>query len=93
MRWTETWRSGYGPFVRHPDAVERLAAAAGRLVRRGVWPDEESVCRLLAVADRQASAAMWLAVHMTHARRVDTSGAALPAEAFKDEPQGLREDR
>lgn len=88
MRWAETWRGGYGPFVRSPETVERLASAAGRLVRRGVWPDEESVYRLLAAADRLASAAMWLVAHMTYARRVDLSGSALPAEAFKAEPQG-----
>ncbi|MBB3873113.1 hypothetical protein [Brevundimonas mediterranea] len=88
MRWAETWRGGYGPLVRSPETVERLAATTDRLVRRGVWPDEESVHRLLAAADRLASAALWLVAHMTYARRVDLSGATLPAEAFKAAPEG-----
>lgn len=88
MRWAETWRGGYGAFVRSPETVERLAAAAERLVRRGAWPDEEAVYRLVAAADRLASAAMWMVAHMTYARRVDLSGAALPAEAFKASPEG-----
>lgn len=88
MRWAETWRGGYGAFVRSPETVERLAAATERLVRRGAWPDEESVYRMLAAADRLASAAMWVVAHMTYARRVDLSGAALPAEAFKSSPEG-----
>ena len=61
---------------------------AQRLVRRGLSPDEESVYRLVAAADRLASAGMWLVPHMTYARRVDLSGAPLPAEAFKVLPEG-----
>lgn len=68
MRWAETWRGGYGAFVRSPETVERLAAATERLVRRGAWPDEESVYRMLAAADRLASAAMWVVAHMTYFR-------------------------
>lgn len=83
MRWAETWRGGYGPFVRNPETVERLASAAGRLVRRGVWSDEEAVYRLLAAADRLASAAMWLVAHMTYARRVDLSGSAPASRSWR----------
>ncbi len=88
ITWAETWKPGYGPLVRQADTVTRIEDMAQRLVRRGVWPDEESVYRLVAAADRLASAGMWLVAHMTYARRVDLSGAPLPTEAFKDLPEG-----
>jgi phosphoketolase len=88
QKWADDWTGGFGLLRREPATVERIAALADRLVRRGVWPDTESVYRVLAAADRLTRAAMWLVVHMTYARRVDLSGAGLPAESFKDDPEG-----
>jgi|TARA_R110002012_G_scaffold60635_2_gene158730 phosphoketolase len=84
----DMWKSGYGPLTRRAETVARVEDMAQRLVRRGLWHDEESVYRLVAAADRLASAGMWLVAHMTYARRVDLSGAPLPSEAFKDPPEG-----
>lgn len=86
--WAETWRGGYGVISRTPETVARVEALAGRLVARGIWSDADSIYRILAAADRLARAAMWVVVHMTYARRVDLSGAPLPAEAFKPSPEG-----
>jgi phosphoketolase len=88
QKWVDDWTGGFGLLRRDPATVERIASLAERLVQRGVWPDTESVYRVLAAADRLTRAAMWLVVHMTYARRVDLSGAALPAESFKDDPEG-----
>jgi phosphoketolase len=86
--WIELWAPGYGPLHRTQGTADRIDALARRLVARRVWPDRESVYRVLAAADRLASAAMWLVAHMTYAQRVDLSGGALPAEAFKAQPEG-----
>ena len=86
--WIDLWTPGYGPLHRDPATIERIDALAARLVSRRVWPDRESVYRIFAAADRLTSAAMWLVAHMTYARRVDLTGAALPAEAFKAQPEG-----
>ncbi len=86
--WVDQWRPGYGPLRREAATVERIDALAARLVKRGAWSDEETVYRVLAAADRLASAAMWVVGHMTYARKVDLSGAPLAAEAFKAVPEG-----
>ncbi|MCP5333423.1 MAG: xylulose 5-phosphate 3-epimerase [Pseudomonadales bacterium] len=79
----ETWRKGYGPITHNEETIERVAALAtsGRI-------DPGALYRILAAADRLTSAAMWTVVHMTYARRVDLSGAPLPADAFKPTPEG-----
>ncbi|MFC3068448.1 phosphoketolase family protein [Phenylobacterium soli] len=87
-KWADDWTRGFGLLRRDPATIERIAVLVERLVQRGVWPDPESVYRVLAAADRLTRAAMWLVVHMTYARRVDLSGAPLPEEAFKDDPEG-----
>lgn len=86
--WASEWRRGYGLLKRDPVTLERVEALAGRLVSRGLWPDSDAVYRVLAAADRLARAAMWVVVHMTYARRMDFSGAQLPADAFKLTPEG-----
>ena len=86
--WIELWTPGHGPLHRDQATVDRIDALAARLIARRAWPDRESVYRVLAAADRLASAAMWLVAHMTYAQRVDTSGEALPADAFKAQPEG-----
>jgi len=79
----EKWRNGYGPIKHSAETIERVGAltASGRI-------DPDMLYRLLAAADRLASAAMWVVVHMTYARRVDLSGAPLLADAFKSSPEG-----
>ncbi|MDO9247278.1 MAG: xylulose 5-phosphate 3-epimerase [Phenylobacterium sp.] len=86
--WAERWKDGYGLLERQPDTVAKVEALVERLVRRGGWPDTESIYRVLAAADRLTRAAMWLIVHMSYARKVDLSGAALPAQSFKSDPEG-----
>lgn len=73
---------------RQPPTVALAKATAQRLARSGQLGDPVEAYELMAAADRLASAAMWLVVHMTYAHRVDLSGAPLPAEAFKNKPEG-----
>lgn len=79
----EHWRTGYGPITHSDETVERI-----RTLAQSPRLNPAELYRLLAAADRLASAAMWTVVHMTYAKRVDLSGAALPAEAFKAAPEG-----
>ena len=79
----EAWQQGYGLISHNDETIERVAALA---VSGLIKP--EALYRILAAADRLTSAAMWTVVHMTYARRVDLTGAPLPAEAFKSTPEG-----
>jgi phosphoketolase len=88
QNWTDLWRLGYGPLLRDPITVHRVDDMASQLTKPRVWPDNESIYRVLAAADRLTSAAMWLVLHMGYARRVDVTGAPLRARDFKDEPVG-----
>ncbi len=54
----------------------------------GAVADTDEVFAILMAADRLASAAMWLVVHMTYARRVRLDGAALSENDFKTHPEG-----
>lgn len=83
----DRWAAGYGAIAHSPQTRARIAALASRLGSTG-GPDEDTVYELLALADRLASAVMWVVVHMTYADRVDLSGADLPADAFKHTPEG-----
>ena len=67
-------RDGYGQIRQSDETIERIQtlAMSGRI-------EPDRLYRLLAAADRLTSAAMWTIVHMTYARRVDLSGAPLPA--------------
>jgi len=86
--WAKDWAGGYGVLRRDPLTLERIANLTERLVSRRAWADADAVYRVLAAADRLTRAAMWLVAHMTYARRVDLSGAPLPAETFKVAPEG-----
>lgn len=79
----KTWRKGFGPIVHSDETVERIRALASTAAS-----GEEALYRILIAADRLTSASMWAVVHMTYARRVDLSGAPLPADAFKTTPEG-----
>lgn len=84
----ERWSKGYGVIVHAAQTRERIADLAQRLVAEGLAASAGEVFAVLCAADRLASAAMWVVVHMTYANRVDLSGAPLAPEAFKAEPQG-----
>lgn len=81
------WANGYGVIAHAPETRNRVRELAVRLAEDGHVP-EAAFYRLLSAADRLASAAMWTVVHMTYAKRVDLSGAPLPADAFKPAPEG-----
>ena len=61
---------------------------ADELAARHISGDGVPGYELLSAADRVASAAMWLVVHQTYARRVYLDGRELSAEDFKADPQG-----
>lgn len=82
------WSRGYGPFQHTAVTRERVAALVDALLADGHAAAPAGLWRLFAAADRLASAAAWLVVHMTYARRVDLGGAALPAADFKASPEG-----
>jgi len=88
MTALDAWARGCG-VIRHSDQTrERIGALAARLVETGAASSEDLVYEALSAADRLASAAMWVVVHMTYARRVDLSGADLMAADFKPAPEG-----
>jgi phosphoketolase len=82
------WAAGYG-VIRHEDLTQvRAHEMADLLLQRGTVRKREEVFRLLAAADRVASAAMWLVAHMTYARNVYLDGRDLSPEDFKRVPEG-----
>lgn len=82
------WAAGYG-VIRHTDVTQvRVYEMADLLHQQGRVPDVEAVYRTLAAADRVTSAAMWLVVHMTYARRVYLDGRDLDRDSFKSDPEG-----
>ena len=82
------WANGYGVIEHSSETRDRVRALGARLIAAGRTTEVDAYYRLLAAADRLASAAMWAVVHMTYARRMDLSGAPLPPEAFKATPEG-----
>lgn len=82
------WAGGYG-VIQHSDLTQiRIHFLAETLVQSGKAPSRNWVFDKLIAADRLASAAMWLVVHMTYARTVDPSGRQLEAADFKTAPEG-----
>lgn len=82
------WAAGYG-VIRHTiETQARVFAMAELLAARGVKGDGVPLFDLLYVADRVASAAMWLVVHETYARNVYLDGRDLAPEDFKPHPEG-----
>ena len=79
----ETWRAGYGPIRHQDETVARI-----KMLAQSGTVDPDTLYTRLSAADRLACAAMWTVVHMTYAKRVDLSGAPLPAEAFKATSEG-----
>ena len=80
------WAEGYGVIVHQPQTQVRVAKLLDLLENQG--QERKQLLAQLKAADQLANAANWLVVHATYAKRVDISGKPLPAEAFKDDPQG-----
>ena len=82
------WARGL-PVIEHSDLTQvRIYELAERLTKQGTVLSETWVFEKLIAADRIASAAMWLVVHMTYAGKVDLSGSELEAADFKTTPEG-----
>lgn len=82
------WAAGFGK-LRHDDLTQVRAWKMAQhlaLARAAESPDD--VYRLLAAADRLASAGLWLAAHMVYAQRVYTDGRDLEPDDFKTHPEG-----
>ena len=82
------WRAGYGVIVHEPATQAAVYRMAHQLVQAGLQADLASAYRLFTALDRLSSAALWLVVHMTYARRVLCNGEALVADDFKAQPEG-----
>jgi phosphoketolase len=81
------WAAGYG-VLQHDDLTQvRVREMALDLTARGEMRADD-IYRVLAAADRIASAAMWLVVHMTYAKNVFTDGRDLGPNDFKAHPEG-----
>ncbi len=76
---------GYGVLQRTDETCRRVEAMASCFKETG---DAVPFWELVAAADRLASAAMWLTVHDTYARRVYLDGRPLRLEDFKTPPEG-----
>jgi len=82
------WACGYGVIHHGAQTQLHIFELAQLLVAQGKAASTGDVYRLLSAADRVASAAMWLTVHMTYAQRVRWDGQPLGAEDFKASPEG-----
>jgi phosphoketolase len=82
------WAEGYGVITHSPRTQVGIFDLAQLLVAQRKARTSAEVYEMLAAADRIASAAMWLTVHMTYARRVRWDGKPLAAEDFKQAPEG-----
>jgi phosphoketolase len=82
------WAKGYGR-IRHTSRTRmRIRALARRLEAAGTRGDGVPLFDLLSAVDRLTSAAMWLVVHQSYARRVYLDGRPLRPEDFKADPEG-----
>jgi phosphoketolase len=82
------WAAGYG-VIQHSELTQiRVRAMVDELVAAGRLGSSDIGYARLSAADRIASAAMWLVVHMTYAQRVRLDGDALSAIDFKPRPEG-----
>lgn len=82
------WRAGYGAIQHSTQTIARVETMLDHLVGLDQLRNREQGRALLHAADRIASQAMWLVVHMTYAQRVHLDGRALAADDFKQYPVG-----
>gem|GEM_PF-7088594 len=83
-----SWKDGYGVISHSAATLEQLEDLLRDQSTFHHSHNTESVGELFSAADKLANAAIWLVAHMTYASRVNFSGEDLPANAFKDTPQG-----
>ncbi len=82
------WKQGYG-VIRHTSATKRMVnAMIAALKKQNLLASNVDPYEILHAADLIASAAMWLVVHSTYAKRVYLDGRMLKQEDFKEEPEG-----
>lgn len=84
----DEWSKGYG-VIQHSDETQvRVFDLCQQLVCTSHFSSIDEALVLFKAADQLTSAAMWLVVHMTYAKRVDLSGGELSENDFKVNPQG-----
>ncbi len=82
------WAKGYGVIRHHVHTQVRIHELVRSSTGPGAIADEADVYGVLRAADRVASAAMWLVVHMTYANTVALDGRPLASREFKAQPEG-----
>jgi phosphoketolase len=82
------WAAGHGAIRHTRQTRARIRQLAAYLETTGTRGDGVPLFELLAALDRVTSAAMWLVVHETYARRVRLDGHDLEADDFKPSPEG-----
>lgn len=87
-RSVERWAKGYGVISHSKDTQKKIFEMEKFLNQHGIHGDGTPIFDVLYAADRVASAAMWLVVHETYAKRVFLDGRDLKSEDFKSDPQG-----
>lgn len=82
------WAKGYG-VIQHDDQIQvRIRRLVTDILGRNPKLTADDIWELFYAADRLTSAAMWLVVHMTYAKRVRIDGAPLEQSDFKLTPDG-----
>lgn len=82
------WAQGYGVIQHDDQAQVRVRRMVTDFLGRNPGRTPDELWELFYAADRLTSAAMWLVVHMTYAKRVRTNGEPLEESDFKLTPDG-----
>ncbi|MBU2707144.1 xylulose 5-phosphate 3-epimerase [Zooshikella marina] len=83
------WAAGYGVIKHQAQTQVRVYELIDMLAVEGLITDKSHAYKLLSAADRVASAAMWLVVHMSYTRRIFLDGRDLRSFDFKPQPKGF----
>ena len=81
------WAAGYG-VIRHTDETQIRVHEMVEMLCRERSVRQSDPYEVLTAADRVASAAMWLVVHMSYAQSVYLDGRRMESTDFKPEPEG-----
>ncbi len=84
----DRWARGYGVIKHQIDTQANIFRMAESLSMKGIKGDGVPFFDLLYALDRVTSAAMWIVVHETYARKVYLDGRELSSEDFKPNPEG-----
>lgn len=82
------WARGYGVILHDDETQLRMRRLVSDLLGLNSARTANEIWGVLCAADRLASAAMWVVVHMTYAKRLRVDGAPLGASDFKTTPDG-----